>query len=131
MEWLVPSPGQLGYKPDQGDWVSGLVMVDEAISNKLQCCAGVAQGWRCDGWGGLELVLCCWFEQVLHQVLAVLCICVPDPGESRKSPGGDQENQHFVFLFLDLISFFFTSFDPKKMNSNLRHPALPVQWLYR
>ena len=31
------------------------------------------------------------------RVLVVLYICMPNPGESKKSPGGDQK--HFFFLF--------------------------------
>lgn len=43
-------------------------------------------------------------------VLVVLYICMADPGESKKSRGGDQK--HF-FFFLGLI-FFFLPLDLKK-----------------
>lgn len=100
-----PSTGQLDCKRNQGYWVSCLVIVGEATCNKWWCCVGVAQGRSSNGWGGLGLFCCCWWDHVLHSLGAgdAVHLC-PNPGESKKSPGGTKSI--FLKIFRAYVLFF-------------------------
>lgn len=57
-----------------------------------------------------------------HQPRCCVCICVPNPGESKKSP---HERPTAFFSFLEFIFFFFPFFGSKKdeLRSKAASPA--------